>query len=114
MSSPDLHYASLLEASDAIRTRKVSPVELTHSMLEWIAKLNPQLHTYATVTTGLALKQAKRAKEEVMRREHREPPHGVPVATSDPLARLNGRNPIWEQFARSMPLTLARYGLDLE
>jgi hypothetical protein len=50
MSSPDLHYANLLEASDAIRTRKVSPVELTHSMLEWIAKLSPQLHAYATVT----------------------------------------------------------------
>jgi amidase len=62
MSNLDLHYRTLLEAAEAIRTRKVPPGELTHSMLDRIVRLDSQLHAYATVTTELALQQAKTSR----------------------------------------------------
>jgi amidase len=79
----DLHYATLLEAADAIKSRKVSPVELTRAMLDRIAKLEPQLYSYATVTPELALAQAKRAEEEIAQGKSRGPLHGVPIAVKD-------------------------------
>lgn len=51
----DLHYANLVEVSAAIQARKVSPLELTRSMLDRIARVDPLLCSYATVTGELAL-----------------------------------------------------------
>ena len=45
----DWHYATLIEAADAIRSRKISPVELTNALLDRIARLDPSLRSYATV-----------------------------------------------------------------
>ncbi len=61
----DWHYATLVEAADAIRTRKISPVELTRALLNRIARLEPSLHSYATVTSELALVQAVQAETEI-------------------------------------------------
>ncbi len=79
----DLHYATLLEVASAIRSRKVSPVELAHAMLDRIARLDPALHSYATVTAELALRQAKAAEAEIAKGDHRGPLHGVPIAVKD-------------------------------
>jgi amidase len=79
----NLHYATLLEVAAAIRLRRVSPVELTRSMLDRIAKLDPALHSYATVTPELALAQAKAAEAEIAAGNHRGPLHGVPIAVKD-------------------------------
>ncbi len=79
----ELHYATLLEAAAAIRAREVSPVELTRAMLDRIARLDPALHAYATVTPALALAQAERAETEIMTGQYRGPLHGVPIAVKD-------------------------------
>lgn len=79
----DLHYATLLEAAAAIRSRRVSPVELTRAMLDRIAAIDPALHSYATVTPELALSQAKAAEAELVAGNHRGPLHGVPIAVKD-------------------------------
>jgi amidase len=79
----DLHYATLVEVAAAIRSRKVSPVEVTRAMLDRIAKLDPALHSYATVTPELALAQAKAAEAEIAAGNHRGPLHGVPIAVKD-------------------------------
>ena len=60
-----MHYATLLEAASAIRSRKVSAVELPRAMLDRIAKLDPSLLSYATVTPELALTQAKAAEVDI-------------------------------------------------
>ena len=83
----DLHYATLLEAASAIRARKVSPVELTRTMLDRIARLDPLLHSYATVTVELALAQAKAAEVEIAAGKHRGPLHGMPIAVKDSATR---------------------------
>ncbi len=79
----DLPYATLLETSDALKTRKISPIELTGAMLDRIARLDPQLHCYATVTSELAMAQAAIAETEIGRGISRGPLHGVPIAVKD-------------------------------
>ena len=77
------HYATLLETADAIRSRKISPVELTNALLGRIARLEPSLHSYATVTLELACAQARRAEAEIAARRYRGPLQGIPVAVKD-------------------------------
>lgn len=79
----DPAYSTLLEAADALRDRKMSPVELTSAMLARIAELDPQLGSYATVTADLALDQARRAEAEIAAGQYKGPLHGVPVAVKD-------------------------------
>jgi amidase len=79
----DWHYATLLEAADAIRSRKISPVELTKAVLDRIARLEPSLHSYATVTPELASAQARQAEKEITGGRYRGPLHGIPVAVKD-------------------------------
>ncbi|MGY3441271.1 amidase [Bradyrhizobium sp. USDA 4473] len=78
-----MHYATLLEASAALRARKVSAVELTRALLDRIAKIDPSLHSYATVTPDLALRQAEAADAEIAAGDDRGPLHGVPIAVKD-------------------------------
>lgn len=83
MSGDDLHYLEATELAKLLHARKVSPVEVTEAMLRRIAALDPRLHAYATVTPELALEQARRAEERIMRRQILGPLHGVPIALKD-------------------------------
>ena len=78
-----MHYATLLEAASALGSRKVSAVELARALLDRIAKLDPSLHSYATVAPELALKQAEAADAEIAAGNYRGPLHGVPIAVKD-------------------------------
>jgi len=79
----DRHYATLTETADAIRSREISPVELTIALLDRIAQLDPSLLAYATVTPELALSQARRAESEIAAGAYRGALHGIPVAVKD-------------------------------
>jgi amidase len=78
-----MHYATLLEAAAALQSRKVSAVDLTRALLDRIAKIDPSLHSYATVTPELALKQAEASDAEIAAGDYRGPLHGVPIAVKD-------------------------------
>ena len=52
---------TLIEAASQIRSRKLSPVDLTRECLDRIERLNPVLNAFITVTADLALEQAQRA-----------------------------------------------------
>ena len=77
------HYATLLDAAAAIKSRAISPVELTRLLLDRIERLQPSLHAYVTVTEELALAQAATAEREIAAGSHRGPLHGVPIAVKD-------------------------------
>jgi amidase len=83
MSANDLHYLELTEAAHLIQTRKVSPVELTVSMLQRVEALEPRLHAFATLTPELALEQARRAEQEIVARRYKGALHGVPIGIKD-------------------------------
>jgi aspartyl-tRNA(Asn)/glutamyl-tRNA(Gln) amidotransferase subunit A len=89
MNDTDLAFASIEEIGKLFRMSKLSPVELTKFMLARIEKLNPKLNAYLTVTSELALTQAKEAERELLsprgRRGHRDrgPLHGIPISLKD-------------------------------
>jgi aspartyl-tRNA(Asn)/glutamyl-tRNA(Gln) amidotransferase subunit A len=79
----DLHYLSIAELSELIRTRKLSPVELTRALLDRIALFEPQLNAFIALTADLALSHAKSAEAEISRGDYRGPLHGIPFALKD-------------------------------
>jgi len=74
---------SLAEASELVRTRKVSPVELTQACLRRTVALNPKLNAFITVTADSALARAREAEEELQKGRSRGPLHGIPIALKD-------------------------------
>ncbi len=74
---------SILEISQRLRRREMSPVELAKDCLAKIEKLNPILNAFITVTADLALEQARQAEAEIQRGQWRGPLHGVPLGLKD-------------------------------
>ena len=79
----NLHYRSLLEVSDLMRAKQLSPVELVLEILERIERLNPSLGAYYAVFADQALAEARAAESEIARGSWRGPLHGVPIAFKD-------------------------------
>ena len=74
---------SIVEISELLRKRELSPVELTKQCLERIEKLNSTLNAFITVTSQSALEQARTAEKEMLRGHWRGPLHGIPLALKD-------------------------------
>jgi amidase len=79
----DLHYYQLTEVARLLQARELSPVELTHYMLERIGELDGRLKSYVTVTAEQALAAARAAEQEIISGQYRGPLHGVPIAVKD-------------------------------
>lgn len=82
----ELPFLSISEAGRLLRTRELSPVELTRALLARIERLNPLLNAYITVTGDLAMDQAKQAEDEIVRGNYRGGLHGIPVCLKDHIA----------------------------
>ncbi len=91
MTSPwqELCFLTITESTDLLRSRKLSPVELTKAHLQAIENHDPILHTYVTLLPESALAQARLAEQEMLRSEFRSPLHGIPYALKD-LFYTNG------------------------
>ena len=83
MTDVDLCYTPATELAAMIRTRKLSPVELTRAVLARIETLNPVLNAFCTPTPDIALVDAKRAEDAVMKGGPLGPIHGVPYSIKD-------------------------------
>lgn len=74
---------NILEAGQALRSRRISCLELTDQCLDQIAKLNPRLNAFFTVTQDTARIQAQRLDHELANGRDRGPLHGIPIAHKD-------------------------------
>ena len=81
--SDDLCFLTIAEASKAIAARKLSPVELTRAHLDRIARINPKVHAFITVTAERAMDDARRAAAEIASGRYRGPLHGIPYSLKD-------------------------------
>jgi len=84
--STDVLFLSAREQGALIRTRALSPVELTDAYLARIEALNPRTNAFITVTAEVARRQAASAEREIARGRYRGPLHGIPYAPKDILA----------------------------
>lgn len=85
MSNDELCTLSAVELAAAVRTKKVSPVESTQAVLDRIARLNPKLNAYCTVTADAALQSARELEASILRGDDVGPLAGVPVSIKDLL-----------------------------
>ena len=86
LTDADLPFASIEEIARLFRQRKLSPVELTRLLLARIVKLDSKLNSFITVTSDLALAQAKKAESDLFSRKanrDRGPLHGIPISLKD-------------------------------
>jgi amidase len=83
MIDDEVAFLEIGELAPLLQARKVSPVELTRSMLDRIDRLDRRLHAFALVTPELALAQARDAESLLMQRRVLSPLHGVPIGLKD-------------------------------
>lgn len=79
-TAPDL---SLMDVSARIADRRLSPVELTETMLARIESHDGALRSYQHVMADSARAAAARAEAEIAAGLNRGPLHGVPIAVKD-------------------------------
>ena len=82
----DVAFWPITKLAELIRTRRVSSVELTNMYLNRLRKYGPVLECVVTLTHELALRQARRADEEIAAGNYRGPLHGIPWGAKDLLA----------------------------
>src|SRR4051794_11452040 len=86
----ELDFATALQAAEAIRTKKVSSVELTERMFARIDHYNPQLNVFAYQLREDALAQAKKADAALAKSQASSLSlgvfHGVPITVKESFA----------------------------
>ncbi len=86
MGTEELCFLSIAQIAEQIKTKAVSPVEVTQAYLDRIPEVDPLLNTYLTVTAEHALASARHAESEIHAGRYRGPLHGVPLAHKDIIA----------------------------
>lgn len=83
MKNEDLCFTPATELAEAVRTKKLSPVEITQTFLERIEAVNPKINAFCTLTPDLAMTEAREAEDAVMKGRDLGPLHGVPYSVKD-------------------------------
>ena len=79
-------FYTVTQLAELIRSRQVTSLELTEMYLARLRRYDPQLQCVAAYTNELAIRQAKRADDEIARGLYRGPLHGIPWGAKDLLA----------------------------
>jgi Asp-tRNA(Asn)/Glu-tRNA(Gln) amidotransferase A subunit family amidase len=83
MESEDLCFLSAIDLRHLIRSRELSPVEIVDAILARIARLNPTLSAFITVTADRARSEAKAAEARAIRGQLLGPLDGLPYSIKD-------------------------------
>ena len=96
---------TLTEAAGQIRSRRLSPLELTRDCLARLERLNPTLNAFISVMADSALEEARRDEAEVLAGNWRGPLHGIPIGLKDLLDTAGVRTTAASnQFRERVPL----------
>ena len=83
-----------------IRSKELSPVELTTSFLERIRNVDQKTQCYLEILTESALEEARQAEIEIVSGHYRGPLHGIPLAHKDLYdtqgVRTTGQSKVFE------------------
>jgi Asp-tRNA(Asn)/Glu-tRNA(Gln) amidotransferase A subunit family amidase len=82
----DLAFYSIGQLAELMKSRRVTSEQLTRMYLVRLKKYGPKLECVITLTEELALKQARRADEEIAAGKYRGLLHGIPYGAKDLLA----------------------------
>jgi Asp-tRNA(Asn)/Glu-tRNA(Gln) amidotransferase A subunit family amidase len=79
----DIAFAPVTQLARWLETRKLRSERLTRIYLERLERFQPKLRCTITLTTELALAQARRADAEIAAGRYRGPLHGIPWGAKD-------------------------------
>lgn len=79
----DLAFLSIEQASQLLRGKRLSPVELVKAAIARIERLNPSLNAFITVVAERARREARAAQKEIAQGRWKGPLHGIPIALKD-------------------------------
>ncbi len=82
----DLAFWPVTSLAPLLKAKKVTSTDLTKMYLERLKQYSPKLNCVITLTSDLALDQARRADGELRRGRYKGPLHGVPWGAKDLLA----------------------------
>src|SRR5215207_6508795 len=83
MDKVDLCFTPATELAGAIRTKELSSVEITSTVLERVAALEPKLNAFAHLAAAEAMEAAAAADSALAKGDSVGPLHGVPVTIKD-------------------------------
>ena len=83
MPDQNLAYRSATDLLNLIKSKQVSPVEVTELFLQRIEDIDHQLNSFLLVTHDIAIEQAKAAENAIMRGDDLGPLHGLPIPIKD-------------------------------
>ena len=86
LSDERIAFLSVRELSLLIKSKQLSPVELTHIYLDRLKAYGNKLLCLVTLTEKLALEQAEKAEKEIASGHYRGPLHGIPYGLKDLFA----------------------------
>jgi aspartyl-tRNA(Asn)/glutamyl-tRNA(Gln) amidotransferase subunit A len=103
---------SIADASDLLRKKMVSPVDLTDACLHRIERYNSSLNAFITVRREEALADARACEDELRRGRARSPLHGIPIALKDNIdtagVRTTGASELFKDRVPSEDAEVAR------
>ena len=83
MNGPPPYYEDIAGIAKLLRSKQLSPVDVTTTLLDRIDQIDGQLNSYATVMVDHAMAAAEKAENEISAGARRGPLHGIPVAVKD-------------------------------
>lgn len=90
----ELAFYSIPQLASLIMNKKISSVELTKFFIARLKKWDDTLEAVITLTEELAMKQAKKADDELKAGIYRGPLHGIPYGLKD-LFSVKGYKTTW-------------------
>jgi aspartyl-tRNA(Asn)/glutamyl-tRNA(Gln) amidotransferase subunit A len=85
-AADDLAFASISTVAELLRTRQLSPVELTEQVLGRIMQHEDHLNAFQLVLADQAREAARQAEREIASGAYAGPLHGVPLVVKDLMA----------------------------
>ena len=86
----NLVFAPVRRLGEMVRTRQVSPVELTAVFLDRLEHIGPRYNAVASITRERAEQQARNAEREISAGRYRGPLHGIPYGIKDLFSTSGG------------------------
>lgn len=79
----ELAFLTATQLAPLIKSKQLSPVELTTHILNRIDTIDPTIRSYITPLPDRALEQAKEAENNIMHGRYIGPLHGIPLGIKD-------------------------------
>ncbi len=83
MTEAPLHFKTITQLAELIKSKQLSPVELAEKSLRRIEEHDARFKSYATVMADQALAAAQDAEKDIISGAYRGLLHGVPLAVKD-------------------------------